>query len=118
MSDKDLLLAISDMMDKKLSEQLTPIKQDITDLKTNVADLKTDVAGLKTEVADLKKHILNVEIDLENVIRPDIKRLAENYLPAAVRYEQSGAEIEAMKTDIEVLKKVVREHSKKLEKIS
>lgn len=97
MSDNELLLALSDMLDKKLSAQLEPMKKDITDIKNEI-------------------HKINVI--LENEIRPDINLLAENYLPAAIRYEKSNKEHDAMKSDIEILKKVVTEHSEKLQKIS
>ncbi len=97
MSDNELLLALSDMLDKKLSAQLEPMKKDITDIKNEVQ---------------------KINVILENEIRPDIKLLAENYLPAAIRYEKSIKEHDAMKSDIELLKKVVTEHSEKLQKIS
>jgi hypothetical protein len=97
LSDNELLLALSDMMEKKLNAQLEPMKKDITDIKNEVQKLN---------------------VILENEIRPDIKLLAENYLPAAIRYEKSNKEHEAIKNDIDLLKKVVTEHSEKLQKIS
>lgn len=97
MSDNELLLVLSDMMDKKLSAQLEPIKKDI---------------------ADIKNEVLKINVGLENEIKPDIKLLAENYLPSAIRYEKSNHEHEAMKDDIDLLRKVVTEHSEKLLKIS
>lgn len=54
----------------------------------------------------------------ENEIRSDIQLLAENYLPAAKRYEKATAKIDAMQADIDVIKSVIREHSEKLQKIS
>ena len=147
LNDHELLLAMSDMMDRKLNAQLEPIKNDITDIqneisKTNVnleneiftlknelsktnATLKTELsktnATLETESknnATLKNEILKINFILENEIKPDIKLLAENYLPSAIRYEKSINEHEAMKDDIELLKRVVTEHSEKLQKIS
>lgn len=44
--------------------------------------------------------------------------LAENYLPSAIRYEESNIEHEAIKSDIELIKKVVTEHGEKLQMIS
>ncbi|HHX11422.1 MAG TPA: hypothetical protein GX731_01270 [Clostridiales bacterium] len=71
------------------------------------------------KIEDGMNHGFNkVSIILENEIRPDIKLLAENYLPAAKRYEKALLETENMKADIELLKKVVTEHSEKLQKIS
>jgi hypothetical protein len=85
------------MLDKKLNAQLDPMKKDINDIKN-----------------DLQK----TNIILDNEIRTDIKLLAENYLPSATRYEKSLMEMGNIKADIEILKKVVTEHSLKLQKIS
>lgn len=94
MTDNELLLALSDLLETKfkamLQAELQPIKDDIRDIK----------------------------LDIENSIKPDIKLLSENYVPAAKKYEKATPQIEAMKADIEIIKKVVTEHSEKLQKIS
>ena len=90
MSDNELLLAISDLLDKKLDSRLQPLQNDIRDIK----------------------------LDIENVIKPQIQLLAENYVPAAKRYEKAASEMEALKADLEIVKKVVAEHSEKLKKLA
>ncbi|TAH63744.1 MAG: hypothetical protein EWM47_13425, partial [Anaerolineaceae bacterium] len=82
------------------------------------AGLKTDMVEVKSDIAGLKIEVKKINVTLENEISPAIKLLAESYLPAAIRYESSNKEHEAMKADIELLKKVVTEHSEKLQKIS
>ena len=90
MSDNELLLAISDLLDKKFDSRLHPLQNDIRDIK----------------------------LDIENVIKPQIQLLAENYVPAAKRYEKAASEMEALKADLEIVKKVVAEHSEKLKKLA
>ena len=97
MSDNELLLALSDIMDKKLK----PIDERLCKMEN-----------------DMKSGLNKIKLVLENEIRPDIKLLAENYLPSAARYEKATFEFEDMKNDIELLKKVVIEHSGKLKMIS
>ena len=125
MSDNELLLALSDMLDKKLSAQLEPMKKDIagvindiTGMKNDIAGVKDEIIGVKNDITDLKNDVKKINIVLENEIGPKIKLLAENYLPAAIRYEESTKEHDAMRNDIELLKKDVAEHSEKLQKIS
>lgn len=89
LSSEDLL-AISQLLDVKLKSALQPIKDDIRDIK----------------------------LDIENDIKPQIQLLAENYVPAAKRFEKASAQIESMQADIEIMKKVITEHSEKLQKIS
>lgn len=61
MTNDELLLAMSDMMDTKLAGALRPVREDIAELKTDVAELKTDVAGLKTDVAVLQADVENLK---------------------------------------------------------
>ena len=88
------LLAISQLLDVKLK-----------------AELKSELQPLKDDIRDIQLH-------LENVTDKNIQLLAENYVPAAKRYEKAVPEIQAMQADIEILKKVVTDHSEKLQKIS
>ena len=90
------LLAISQLLDTKLKAELEPMKDDIKSIK----DEQT-----------------RINLIIENEIQHDIKLLAENYVPAAKRYEKATAKIEAMQADIEIIKKVVAEHSKKLQSL-
>lgn len=97
MTDNELLLAISDIIEKKLDARIGP---------------------LEDEMKSLKNEQTRINIIIENEIRSDIQLLAENYLPAAKRYEKATAKIDAMQADIDVIKSVIREHSEKLQKIS
>lgn len=94
MTDNELLLALSDMMDVKLK------------------------TSLQTELQPLKDDIRYIKLHLENVTDKNIDLLAENYVPAAKRYEKAVPEIEAMLADIEIMKKVITEHSEKLQKLA
>lgn len=97
MTDNELLLAISEIVEKKIRAEVEPLKSDIQQIK----DEQT-----------------RIRIIIENEIRSDIQLLAENYIPAAKRYEKSTAQIEAMQADMEVMKSIIREHGEKLQRIS
>lgn len=86
MTDNELLLAISDMLDKKLE----PIND----------------------------RLKNIELTQENEILPRLQNIASCYTSTYDRYKNSVSDYEAMKQDIAILKKVVTEHSDKLQKIS
>ena len=81
---------MAELFDKKMETQLQPLRDDIRDIK----------------------------LTLENNITPNIQLLAENYDPAAKRYEKGSTEIENLKVDIELIKKVIKEHSDKLNRIA
>lgn len=66
MSENEFLLSISDLMDKKLK----PIYDRFSLLEMNMMN------GFN-----------RLNLIIENEVRPDIKLLAENYLPSGKRYE-------------------------------
>lgn len=86
MSDNELLLALSNMIDSKL--------QPIND------------------------RLKRIEITQENEILPRLQNIESCYTSTFERYENSVSDYEAMKQDIEIMKKVITEHSEKLAKIS
>ncbi len=86
MTDNELVLAISEMMDKKLK----PIKDDIQLLK----------------------------LQNENDILPRLQNIEACYTSTYNRYKSGVSQIDAMQADIDVMKKVIAEHSEKLQKIS
>ena len=132
MTNNELLIAISDVIDRKFKEELTPLKDDVQTLKGDVQTLKGDVQTLKDDVCIMKGKIQILEEDMqsvkkeqkrinfiiENELRTNIKLLVENYLPAARRYEQSADTIEAIRMDMDVMKKILRKHTDELQKIS
>lgn len=84
---------------------------------SQLLDVKLD-AKLKSELQPLKDDIRDIKLYLENVIDKNIQLLAENYVPAAKRYEKAVPEMQAMQADIDIMKKVISDHSEKLKKIS
>lgn len=89
MTDNELLLAISNMLD--------PIKEDIQDIKNRV-----------------KK----IELTQENMILPRLDTIESCYTSTYDRYKDNVETYESMKQDISIIKRVVAEHSEKLQKIS
>ena len=90
MTDNELLLAISEMLDKKLDSELKPIKNDLA----------------------------SVKLTIENNIVPRLQNIESCYTSTYERYKNYSDKIEAVFADVELLKKVVSEHSEKLQKIS
>ena len=97
MTDNELLLAISDMMDKKLNATLQPIENRLDRIESKVT---------------------NIWLTLENEIRPRLNTIESCYTSTYDRYKDSVEDYEAMKQDIEIMKKVITEHSEKLHKLA
>lgn len=78
--DNELLLAISDMMDKKLEPvtgAIEVMQNDLGKLQTNVEILQTDVGNLQTNVEKLQTNVENLQTKVEN-IQTNVENLQTN----------------------------------------
>ena len=89
MTDNELLLAISNMLD--------PIKEDIQ---------------------DIKERVKKIELTQENMVLPRLNTIESCYTSTYDRYKDNVETYESMKQDLSIIKRVVAEHSEKLQKIS
>ncbi len=163
MTDNELLLAISSIVEKKIRAEVEPIKIDMKtmeagirqdmktmeagirqDMKTMEAgirqDMKTMEAGIRQDmktmetgirqdmkamearldqrISNVESRLCDVEVHLEQVTDKNIQLLAETCAPAAKRFEKASEKMESMQSDIDIMKEVLKEHSKKLQMIS
>ena len=110
MTDNELLLAISNMLD--------PMRGDIQGMKEDLRDVKEDLQDVKKDLRDVKNRVKNIELTQENIILPRLNTIESCYTATYSRYKDHVDTYESMKEDISILKKVVAEHSEKLQKIS
>lgn len=121
MSDNELLLAISKMMDNKLepiTNDIREIKEDIKNLKTDVETLKSDVKVLKSDVETLEVRVKRIELNPETEILPQGNTTVSCYKDTYDRYRTYTDKIDNVFDDISLFKKVVSEHSIKLQSLS
>lgn len=97
MSDNELLLAISNMMDSKLKSEIQPLKE---------------------ELQAVKEEIHQVKIFQENVLLPRLQNIESCYTSTYERYKTYSDKMESAFQDIEIMKKVIAEHSEKLQKLA
>lgn len=119
------LLAISQLLDTKLDARLKPMENDIRTIRDEQIlmreeqrRLRDEQALMRKEQALMKEEQSRINLIIENDILHATNILVENYLPAAKRYENATEKIESMQADLDIVKKVVADHSEKLRKIS
>lgn len=71
MTDNELLLALSDMIDKKLDAKLQPLQKDITDIKSDVTNMQDDITDIKVQLNQIDSNIIKTR---QQVLR-EVKRL-------------------------------------------
>ena len=105
---------LEEKLEQKLDGILAPIRADITILKEQVLSLTDRMGRVEADIADIRKQQERTSKIIENQLIPNIQLLAENYVPAARRYQESEQKQTAMENDIKLLKIVVADHSAKL----
>ena len=128
MTDHELLLAISNIV----QSHLEPVKEDIRSLKDDmktvkaeikvmqgeIKDLRADVNALKDDMNAMNGEMKVVKVLMENDIQPRLQNIESCYTSTYRRYAEGIEDLETLKTDMGIVKKVVSEHSEKLQRIS
>lgn len=109
MIDREMLSAISELLEEKLEQKLEEkldqkLEEKLQPIYERLDDLEADMKYVKV-------------VQLENNIIPRLNTIEACYMDASRRYMESTEQITVMKADIEVLKSVVSEHSQRLSRI-
>lgn len=123
MTNNELLLAISNMMDTKLKAELQPLRNEMQDFK---AEIRSEMQDFKTEMRsemqsfkdEVHSEIHQVRLFQENVILPRLETIESCYLDTYRRYRDNADRMEAVYEDVDLMKKVLAEHSRQLQKLA
>ena len=122
MTDNELLLAISDMMDKKIEPVTAAIRvmqSDIDTLKQRLESVETRLESLETRVESVEAKLESVALKLENETNHNIQLLAENHINLVDKLNQAirvsdktllyEVQVSTLKSKVEYLEKEVAE---------
>ena len=136
MTDNELILTISELMDKKLSpinNRLQKVEGKIDIVEKHMDSLETSLNGriddLETSVNERfdavdkrftqnEELLRRVSLIQETEILPRLQNIEDCYLSTYKRYQKSAEQTDAMQVDLDIMKKVLIEHSQKLQQIS
>lgn len=119
MTDQELLLAMSNLFDKKLR----PIEERLDRVENKVDRLEANVLPRLQRIEDtLECNVLprlkKIEMTQENVILPRLQNIEECYLSTYKRYAEGVERQEAIQADVDILKRVVADHSARLQMLA
>ena len=123
MTNNELLLAISDMMDTKLRAELQPLRNEMQDFKDEMrSEMKDFKDEMRSEMQDFKGEMQSgvhqIKLFQENIILPRLDTIESCYLDTYRRYRDNADRMEAVFEDVGIMKKVLAEHSKQLQKLA
>lgn len=73
---------------------------------------------LDAKLKPIKDDVRDINLTLENDVLPRLQNIESCYTTTYKRYQSGINQIEAMQADIDVIKKVLSEHSEKLQKLA
>ena len=127
MTDNELLLAISNILDEKLEEKLEQkleekLEQKLEEKLDKKLEEKLDKKleeKLDARLAPIERRLKRIEVDLlENNVLPRLNTIEACYVDTYNRYKSGVDKMQAAFEDISLLKKVVAEHSTRLQAMS
>lgn len=110
---------LSTKLKTELGEELgTTLRNEFrSEMKTLELKMEANTARLEAQIFHLQDDVRDIKMTIDEELRPSIRLLAENYVPAAKLYESKSREIDSMKADIALLNHTVKIHSEKLNQL-
>ena len=119
MTDNELLLAISTIMDKKIQPLEHQMDSMETSLNNRMDSMETSLNNRIDSVeASLRACVRSINLTLENVVLPRLNEIETCYVSTYKRYKDSVEQIDQLQVDMSVVKHVLIEHGEQLQKIS
>lgn len=103
MAEKELLNAISEMMDEKLSglkEDVGGLKEEMSGLKEDVSEIKEDVTQLKMDVSYLKEDNKKIWADL-TYVKGQMAELGGRQIEMNAKMDLMDAEVRGIRAHLE-----------------
>ena len=114
MTENELLLAISDMMDHKLKSELQPIKNDLQTVKNEVQLVKNEVQLVKEDLQAVKDEVQLVKKDLQTVkdevqlMKEDLQAVKEDLQTVKDKVQTVENDLQAVKNEVQTVKNEVQ----------
>ena len=114
MTDNELLLAMSELMDQKLK----PVNIRLEAIEQSQQSMEIKLQNVEVRLQNVEVEQKRTALILENDILPRIQNLESCYTSTYKRYAAGIDRIDEMYTDISIIKKVVLGHSEKLQQFA
>lgn len=115
MTDKELLSAISDMLDDKLDKRLD---EKLEPINCRLEKIEQTQENVNCQLENVKCRLERIELIQENDILPRLQNIETCYTDTYRRYSKGIEQLETLQSDVDILKKVVSEHSKRIPQLA
>lgn len=101
-----------------LQDNVQALQDDMQALQDNMQALQAEMQVLQDDMQGVKDKLHLMKLYQENVITPRLDTIESCYTGTYHRYQNDAEKMENAFDDIDLLKKVVTEHSEKLQKLA
>lgn len=116
--DEKLDSKLDEKFDAKFDKKLNPIYSHLNNIDNRLDNIDNRLDNVDKRLDNLDDRLKNVELTQENKILPAINELTSVYLSTYKTFEKKSEQIDTLVEDVKVIKLVLEDHSKKLQKIS
>ena len=121
MNNAELLVEIEKLLDRKLDEKLDKKLDEKLDKKLDEkldAKFKEELGPIRQDIQELKTAVHHTNMRLDVDVVPRLQTIESCYLDTYERYKDGAEDIENLKGDMELVKGILQEHSRELQRMS
>lgn len=107
---KEDLMAISQVLDSRLDDKLTPIYSQLESINGRLDNVEDRLTHVGERLDCVEGRLTKIELIQENDMLPRLQNIESCYLSTFDRYQEHVSGYKTMESDIELLKKVVAAH--------
>ena len=115
---KEIILQGKDDLFNQKREQENEFRDREREIKARERKLEDFGTRLEEKAEKLDAGLTKVNVTLENQVVPRVRTIESCYLSTYERYQSGAGKMDSLEMDVDIIKKVVSEHSKKLEKLA
>lgn len=101
-------------MTEETKEIIGAVQEMFLDMKQ---EMKQEIGEIREELAEVKQLATKTAMTLENETNKNVQLLAEGYLPLTEKVDTLTKDMEIVKFNVDIIKKVVTTHSKELDRL-
>jgi hypothetical protein len=101
-------------MTDETKEIIGAVQEMFLDMKQ---EMKQEIGEIRLELAEVKQLATKTAMTLENETNKNVQLLAEGYLPLTEKVDTLTEDMEIVKFNVDIIKKVVTTHSKELDRL-
>ena len=113
------MLSMKSELQGEMQDMKSGLQGEMQDMKSELQgemqDMKSELQGV---IRNMQSEIHQIKLCQENMILPQLETIESCYVDTYHRYRNNADRMDAVFEDVDIMKKVITEHSKTLQKLA